>query len=63
MKLPKLLVCLQDSIGLHLKNVYGNGELEKDRTAEEISVAQKEGSHSVKHNVSFLQSRYDNGVD
>ena len=56
MKLPKLLVCSQDSIGPHLKNVYGNGELEKDRTAEEISVAQKEGSHSVKHNVSFLQS-------
>lgn len=45
--------CSQDNIGLHLKNVYGSGELEKNRTAEEISVVQKEGARSVKRNVSF----------
>ena len=51
--MAELFDCSQDNIGLHLKNVYGCGELEKDRTAEEISVVQKEGSRSVKRNVSF----------
>ena len=51
--MAELFDCSQDNIGLHLKNVYGSGELEKDRTAEEISVVQKEGSRSVKRNVSF----------
>ena len=51
--MAELFDCSQDNIGLHLKNVYGSGELEKNRTAEEISVVQKEGSRSVKRNVSF----------
>ena len=51
--MAELFDCSQDNIGLHLKNVYGSGELEKNRTAEEISVVQKEGARSVKRNVSF----------
>ena len=51
--MAELFDCSQDNIGLHLKNVYGSGELEKNRTSEEISVDQKEGSRSVKRNVSF----------
>lgn len=51
--MAELFDCSQDNIGLHLKNVYGSGELEKNRTSEEISVVQKEGSRSVKRNVSF----------
>ena len=38
---------------MHLKNVFEDGELEKNRTAEEISVVQKEGTRSVKRNVTF----------
>ena len=51
--MAELFDCSQDNIGLHLKNVYGSGELEKNRTTEEISVVQKEGSRSVKRDVSF----------
>ena len=51
--MSELFDCSADNIGLHLKNVYESGELEKNRTTEEISVVQKEGSRSVKRNVSF----------
>ena len=51
--MAELFDCSSDNIGLHLKNVYECGELEKNRTTEEISVVQKEGSRSVKRNVSF----------
>lgn len=48
--MSELFDCSADNIGLHLKNVYESGELEKNRTTEEISVVQKEGSRSVKRN-------------
>ena len=51
--MAELFDCSTDNIGLHLKNVYESGELEKNRTTEEISVVQKEGSRDVKRNVSF----------
>lgn len=51
--MAELFDCSTDNIGLHLKNVFEAGELEKNRTAEEISVVQKEGSRSVKRNVTF----------
>ena len=51
--MAELFDCSTDNIGLHLKNVYENGELEKNRTTEEISVVQKEGTRSVKRNVTF----------
>ncbi|MBP3365899.1 MAG: virulence RhuM family protein [Treponema sp.] len=51
--MAELFDCSTDNIGLHLKNVYASGELEKERTAEEISVVQKEGVRDVKRNVTF----------
>ena len=51
--MAELFDCSTDNIGLHLKNVFEDGELEKNRTTEEISVVQKEGSRSVKRNVTF----------
>lgn len=51
--MAELFDCSTDNIGLHLKNVYESGELEKNRTTEEISVVQKEGTRDVKRNVFF----------
>ena len=36
-----------DNIGLHLKNVYTEGELDETSTAEDFSVVQQEGSREV----------------
>ena len=33
-----LFGCSKDNIGLHLKNIYSEREVEKDATTEEISV-------------------------
>lgn len=40
-----------DTIGLHLKNIFKEGELDKDSTTEESSVVQKEGNRQVKRKV------------
>lgn len=40
-----------DNIGLHLKNIYQEGELDEDSTTEESSVVQKEGAREVKRKV------------
>ena len=42
-----------DTIGLHLKNIYKTGELDKNRTTEESSVVRKEGSRNVKRKITF----------
>lgn len=49
----ELFGCSSDNVGLHLKNVYEDGELSKDSTTEEISVVQQEGSRSVKRKIVF----------
>ncbi|MEO5699117.1 MAG: hypothetical protein ABIS17_02945 [Casimicrobiaceae bacterium] len=36
-----------DTIGLHLRNIYGEGELEESATTEESSVVQVEGKRRV----------------
>ena len=36
-----------DNIGLHLKNIYRERELEENSTTEESSVVQKEGNQKV----------------
>ncbi|MHB1460650.1 MAG: RhuM family protein [Armatimonadota bacterium] len=36
-----------DTVGLHIRNIYNEGELEKDPTTEESSVVQSEGSRNV----------------
>ncbi len=42
-----------DTIGLHLKNIYKNGELKEDATTEESSVVQIEGNRRVKRKIKF----------
>ncbi len=37
-----------DNIGLHLKNIYEDGELVREATAEESSVIQIEGNRKVR---------------
>ncbi len=42
-----------DTIGLHLKNIFTEEELEESVTTEFFSVVQKEGSREVKRNIKF----------
>jgi prophage maintenance system killer protein len=42
-----------DTIGLHLKNIYTEGELEEHTTTEFFSVVQQEGSRTVKRKTKF----------
>ena len=37
-----------DNIGLHIKNIYREKELDKQSTTEDFSVVQKEGNRTVK---------------
>lgn len=45
--------CSADNISLHLKNIYADGELVKEATAEEISVVAQEGQRSVRRKQIF----------
>ncbi|UPK71177.1 virulence protein RhuM/Fic/DOC family protein [Chitinophaga filiformis] len=40
-----------DTIGLHIKNIYADGELDEKSTTEEYSVVQQEGKRQVKRKV------------
>ena len=42
-----LFGCSQDNVGLHLKNLYAEGEIEQNATTEEISVVRFEGNRRV----------------
>jgi len=42
-----------DTIGLHLKNIYSSGELEKTTTTEKSSVVQKEGNRTVNRAITY----------
>ncbi|HQF90539.1 MAG TPA: virulence RhuM family protein [Synergistaceae bacterium] len=42
-----------DTIGLHLKNIYADGELQRAATAEESSVVQTEGGREVRRSVTL----------
>lgn len=51
--MAELFGCSTDNISLHLKNIFAEGELEENRTAEEISVVQTEGVRQVKRKQKF----------
>lgn len=51
--MAELFGCSTDNISLHLKNIFADGELEENRTAEEISVVQTEGTRQVKRKQKF----------
>ncbi|WP_439558120.1 RhuM family protein [Dyadobacter sp.] len=42
-----------DTIGLHLKNIYSEEELDPISTSEDFSVVQKEGKRNVKRTIKF----------
>lgn len=48
-----LFDCSADNISLHLKNIYQDGELQEEATAEDFSVVQIEGTRRVTRNVKF----------
>ena len=51
--LAKLYDCSSDNIGLHLKNIYNDLELDKNSTTEKFSVVQKEGNREVNRIVQY----------
>lgn len=46
-----LFGCSSDNVGLHLKNIFSENELDKNATAEFFSVVQKEGNRNVRRNI------------
>jgi hypothetical protein len=48
-----LYECSTDNVGLHLKNIFADGELDPAATTEESSVVQKEGIREVTRKVTF----------
>jgi len=51
--MAKLYDCSSDNIGLHLKNIYNDLELDKNSTTEKFSVVQKEGNREVNRTVQY----------
>ena len=51
--MAKLYDCSPDNVGLHLKNIYNDLELDRNSTTEEFSVIQKEGNREVKRIVKY----------
>lgn len=51
--MAKLYDCSSDNVGLHLKNIYTDLELDRNSTTEEFSVVQKEGNREVKRKVKY----------
>jgi hypothetical protein len=43
-----------DTIGLHIRNIYKEGELPREGTTEESSVVQNEGGRQVRRKVNFF---------
>lgn len=50
-QMAELFGCDTDNIGLHLKNIYNDGEIDKNSTTEESSVVQIEGQRTVTRTV------------
>ncbi|EQD34389.1 Death-on-curing family protein, partial [mine drainage metagenome] len=46
-----------DNIGLHLKKIYSEGELDEEATTEESSVVRLEGRRHVTRQIKTLQPR------
>lgn len=51
--ISELYDCSTDNVGLHLKNIYNDFELDKDSTTEDFSVVQKEGNREVKRTIKY----------
>ena len=51
--MSELFGCSTDNISLHLKNIYADGELDPESTAEDFSVVRQEGERSIKRTLKF----------
>lgn len=51
--MSELYNCSSDNIGLHLKNIYNDLELDKNSTTEDFSVIQKEGKREVTRKIKY----------
>ena len=49
--MAELFECTADNISLHLKNIYAEGELVQEATAEEFPVVCKEGSREARRSI------------
>lgn len=47
-QMAELFQTIPDNIGLHLKNIFAEGELVESATAEDFSVVQNEGERAVR---------------
>lgn len=52
-EMAELFDVTTDNVGLHLKNIYEDGELSREATTEDSSVVQIEGSREVKRPVTL----------
>ncbi|MEB1100441.1 virulence RhuM family protein [Xanthomonas campestris pv. campestris] len=52
-QMAELFDVTTDTIGLHLKNIFSDNELEPERTTEESSVVQREGAREVRRPVTL----------
>ena len=52
-EMAELFDVTTDNVGLHLKNIYKDGELNREATAEESSVVQTEGTRQVQRPVTL----------
>lgn len=50
-QMAQLFDCSTDNVGLHLKNLYDEGEINQSATTEEISVVRQEGNRLVTRKV------------
>ena len=51
--MARLFQCSTDNISLHLKNIYDEGELDRDSTTEDFSVVRLEGKRTVRRKMTF----------
>ena len=51
--MAELFGCTSDNISLHLKNIYADGELSENSTAEDFSVVQSEEARQVSRRIRF----------
>ena len=51
--MAELFATSVDNMGLHLRNIYLEGELQEEETTEDFPVVQKEGSRDVRRTLKF----------
>jgi hypothetical protein len=51
--MARLFQCSADNVSLHLKNIYDEGELQPEATAEDFSVVRQEGARQVRRALTF----------